>query len=50
MIRRDRKDSEQEYNRLCECESWEVPWVKVLYQHPTRGSPYAESKGSDLDS
>jgi ATP-dependent DNA helicase RecQ len=34
MIRRNRKDSGQEYSHLHRCDSWEVPWVEVVYHLP----------------
>jgi ATP-dependent DNA helicase RecQ len=31
MIRRRRKDSQSEFRQSHRCESWEVPWVEVIY-------------------
>ncbi len=31
MIRRERKDTGEEYRQSCRCERWEAPWVEVRY-------------------
>jgi hypothetical protein len=32
MFGREIKDSGEEFRQFCHCDSWEVPWLEVVYR------------------